>query len=87
MNAFSWILAGALIGILASRQVGGRRHLLRNVIVGASGALVGGWLAAPFLGPGTVNDTSLSLIGILAAGVAAVLLLFTAALYRDGTLK
>ena len=45
LNFLGWLLIGALIGWLASKIMHGKGGLLRNIIVGIAGAVVGGWLA------------------------------------------
>ena len=40
-----WLIIGALIGWLASKIMHGKGGLLRNIILGIAGSVVGGWLA------------------------------------------
>jgi uncharacterized membrane protein YeaQ/YmgE (transglycosylase-associated protein family) len=87
MSVVIWLFIGALVGILSSRHVAQRRELLRNVVVGAAGALIGGWLAAPYIAPGAAGEVALTLLGIAIAFGAAAVLLFAAMLYREGTIK
>jgi uncharacterized membrane protein YeaQ/YmgE (transglycosylase-associated protein family) len=87
VNAFFWLICGALVGIGASRRTRVPRHVLRNVTIGAIGGVAGGWLIAPYLGQAVANESELSIIGLVVATVGAILLLLAAALYRDGMLR
>lgn len=87
MNALFWLVCGLLAGVAASWRTRAPREVLRNVVVGAAGAVAGGWLVTPYLGHAAVQDTELSLVGVLVATAAAIILLVAAALYRQGVLR
>ena len=44
MSVIAWIFIGLLAGWLATRIMGGRGGLMRNLAVGLVGAIVGGFL-------------------------------------------
>ena len=44
MSVIAWIVIGLLAGWLATRIMGGRGGLMRNLAVGLVGAIVGGFL-------------------------------------------
>ena len=68
-----WLLIGALIGWVASKIMHGKGGLLRNIIVGIAGSVLGGWLA-DWVGIGTGNIFSFG--GFLIAVGGACLLIF-----------
>lgn len=87
MNAFFWLICGALTGIAASWRTRVPRHVLRNVTIGAIGGIAGGWLIAPYLGRGVADESELSIVGLAVATASGILLLIAAALYRQGMLR
>jgi uncharacterized membrane protein YeaQ/YmgE (transglycosylase-associated protein family) len=89
MNLIIWLVVGGLIGWVASliMKTDAQQGLLLNVIVGIVGALLGGWLLAPLVGAGTVNQGDFSLMGLLVSLGGAVILLFLVNLIRRGTPK
>lgn len=64
---------GAVVGWLASKIMGGKGGLLRNIIVGIAGSVLGGWVAS-LLGIGAVATKSFG--GFLIALGGACLLIF-----------
>ena len=44
MGIFAWIMIGLIAGWLATRITGARGGLLRNLAIGLSGAILGGFL-------------------------------------------
>ena len=74
MSLIIWILFGLLVGYLANHIMGRRRRgLLRTMIIGLLGAVLGGWLAS-LLGFGSV--TVFTLEGFIIATGGAVLLIW-----------
>lgn len=71
-NVLMWIIFGALVGWLASPEMGGsrRQSLLRDIVIGIAGAFIGGWL----LDRNASNDL-FSLPSIVTALVGAIVLL------------
>ncbi|TVP95527.1 MAG: GlsB/YeaQ/YmgE family stress response membrane protein [Acholeplasmatales bacterium] len=73
MSWLVWIIFGLLVGYIANRIMGRRRGLLRNMIIGLLGAVLGGWLAS-LAGIGSV--TAFTIEGFLIAIGGAVLLIW-----------
>ncbi len=74
LNILAWILFGALVGWVASVLMKTRRKgLLRNVVVGLVGAMLGGWIAS-FFGIGAVGDFSIE--GFVIAVLGAMLFIW-----------
>jgi uncharacterized membrane protein YeaQ/YmgE (transglycosylase-associated protein family) len=75
MGILSWIVVGLIAGWLASRVMrGGGYGLIGDIIVGAVGAVIGGFLASTLLKmPNAVNGINFS--SILVAFLGAVILL------------
>ena len=70
-----WLIIGAIIGWLASKIMHGKGGLLRNIILGIAGSVVGGWLA-DYAGIG--NGDVWSFVGFLVAiGGACLLILIS----------
>ena len=44
LQFLGWLIIGALIGWIASKIMHGKGGLLRNIILGVAGNIVGGWL-------------------------------------------
>ena len=74
MNILLWMVFGAIVGWIANILMGRkRRGLLRNMIIGLLGSVLGGWIAS------LVNIGSLqrfTVEGFLIATGGAVLLLW-----------
>ena len=74
MNILIWIIFGALVGWIASIIMKTRRSgLIRNIVVGLVGALLGGWIAT-LLGFGSVQTFTIEGFAIAIGG--AVLLIW-----------
>ncbi|MEA4869781.1 MAG: GlsB/YeaQ/YmgE family stress response membrane protein [Christensenella sp.] len=71
----SWLFIGAIIGWLASKIMHGRGGLLRNIILGIAGSVLGGWLA-DYAGIGTGNVWSFTGF-LIAIGGACVLIILS----------
>lgn len=85
MGVILWLLAGALVGWLASliMRRDGSQGFLGDILVGIVGAFIGGIL---FTG-GTINDGVISINTILVSLVGAVILLAIVNLARRGSLR
>lgn len=84
MNLIIWLVVGGVIGWIASliMKTDAQQGVLLNVVVGIIGALLGGWLLAPMLGTGTINQGDFSMSGLFVSLVGAVILLFIVNLIR-----
>ena len=69
------LFLGALIGWLASKIMHGKGGLLRNIILGVAGSVVGGWLA-DYAGIGSGNVWSFGGF-LIAVGGACILILIS----------
>lgn len=67
LNILLWLLIGALAGWLAGIIMRSRGSLIRNIILGIAGALLGGWIVSFF-----ADVTKFSIIGFLVAVGGAV---------------
>ena len=86
MNFIIWLIAGAVIGWLASKIMGtnSQQGLLLDIIVGVVGALLAGWFLSPLFGIGTINQNDFSLPALLVSLLGAVILLAIVRLFRRG---
>ncbi len=77
MNFIIWLIAGGLIGWLASivMKTNGQQGMFLNVVVGIVGAMLGGWVISPLVGVGTINQDNFSMPALLVSFVGAVILL------------
>ena len=89
INFIVWLIAGAIIGWLASRIMGtnGQQGLLLDIVVGVVGAFVAGWFLTPLFGITTINQNNFSLPALLVSLVGAILLLAVLRLFRRGGLR
>jgi uncharacterized membrane protein YeaQ/YmgE (transglycosylase-associated protein family) len=67
-----WIIFGAIVGWIASAFMGTSEGLVKDVILGIIGAVLGGWLMS-FFGKGGV--TGFNLYSFLVAVLGAVVLI------------
>jgi uncharacterized membrane protein YeaQ/YmgE (transglycosylase-associated protein family) len=84
MNIIIWLIAGALIGWVASRIMGtsGQQGLLLDIVVGVVGAVLAGWFLTPLFGVGTINQNNFSLPALLVSLLGAIILLAIVRLVR-----
>ena len=89
MNFIIWLVVGGIIGWLASMvmKTDAQQGVILNVVVGIIGAMLGGWLIAPMLGAGTINQNDFSLPGLLVSFLGAVILLAIVNLVRRGSVR
>jgi uncharacterized membrane protein YeaQ/YmgE (transglycosylase-associated protein family) len=87
MNFIIWIVIGGVLGWLASivMKTNAQQGMILNVVVGVVGALVGGWLLAPMVGTGTINQGDFSVAALVVSFVGALVLLAIVNLLRRGT--
>jgi len=89
INIILWLIVGGIIGWLASiiMKTDAQQGITLNVVVGIVGAMLGGWLLAPMLGTGTINQNNLSLTSLVVSLLGAVILLAIVNLLRRGSLR
>ena len=75
LQFLGWLIIGALIGWLASKIMKGKGGLIRNIILGSAGSVVGGWLAT-YAGVGSGNVWSIGGF-LIAVGGACILILLS----------
>ena len=58
MNLIIYLIAGAIVGYIASRimHTNSQQGLLTDIIVGVVGAFLAGYFISPLFGVGTIND-------------------------------
>ena len=64
-----------------------QQGVLVDVVVGIAGALLGGWLIAPMIGAGTINQADFSASGLMASLLGAIVLLAIVNLVRRGRMR
>jgi uncharacterized membrane protein YeaQ/YmgE (transglycosylase-associated protein family) len=84
MNYLVWIIAGAVIGWIASviMHTNSRQGLLLDIIVGIGGAFIAGLVLTPLLHIGTINQNNFSLPALLVSLGGAIILLAVVKLLR-----
>ena len=77
MNIIIYLIAGAIVGYIASMimRTNSQQGLLLDIIVGVVGAFLAGYLISPLLGVGTINN-AITLPNLLVSLVGAVILLW-----------
>ena len=77
MNILIYLIAGAIVGYVASRimKTSGQQGLLLDIVVGIAGAFLAGYFISPLLGIGTIND-AISLPTMLVTLLGSVVLLW-----------
>jgi uncharacterized membrane protein YeaQ/YmgE (transglycosylase-associated protein family) len=85
INFIIWIIAGALIGWVASliMRTNSRQGLIGDILVGIVGAFVGGYFLTPLLGVSTINQGNFSIPALLVSLGGAVILLIIFKLLRN----
>ena len=89
INFVVWLIAGAIIGWLASRMMGtdGQQGTLLDIVVGVVGAFVAGWFLTPLFGISTINQNNFSLPALLVSLMGAIILLAVVRLLRGRGLR
>jgi len=89
MNIIIWLIVGGIIGWIASMimNTNAQQGMLLNIDVGVVGSVIGGWLIAPLLGSGTLNQNDFSVKGLVASLIGAVILLAIVNLVRRGSVR
>ena len=83
MNLIIYLIAGAIVGYIASRimKTNSQQGMLIDILVGVVGAFVAGYFISPLLGVGTIND-AVTIPTMLVTLVGAVVLLWVVKLIR-----
>jgi uncharacterized membrane protein YeaQ/YmgE (transglycosylase-associated protein family) len=89
MNFIIWLIVGGLIGWVASKimNTDAQQGIILNIVVGVIGSMLGGWLIAPLVGAGTINQSDFSLAGLFVSLVGAVILLAIVNLFKRGKVR
>lgn len=83
MNIIIYLIAGAIVGYVASRimRTSGQQGLLLDIVVGVLGAFLAGYFISPLLGVGTIND-AITIPTLLVTLLGSVILLAIVKLFR-----
>jgi len=89
MNFIIWLIAGAVIGWVASvlMRTNSQQGLLLDIVVGIVGAFFAGYLLSPFFGVGTINQRDFSMPALLVSLGGAIILLAVVNLFRRGRVR
>ena len=89
MNLILWLIAGAVIGWLASRIMGtnSQQGLLLDIVVGVVGAVLAGWFLTPLFGVSTINQNNFSIPALLVSLLGAIVMLAIVKLFQRGGLR
>jgi uncharacterized membrane protein YeaQ/YmgE (transglycosylase-associated protein family) len=76
MNLIIYLIAGAIVGYIASRimHTNSQQGLILDIVVGIAGAFLAGYFISPLLGVGTIND-AISFPTLLVSLLGSVVLL------------
>jgi uncharacterized membrane protein YeaQ/YmgE (transglycosylase-associated protein family) len=85
INFIVWLIAGALVGWVASliMRTNKRQGLIADIAIGIVGAFVGGIILSPLFHVSTINESNFSLPALLVSLGGAVLLLVLFKLLRS----
>jgi uncharacterized membrane protein YeaQ/YmgE (transglycosylase-associated protein family) len=83
-NFIVWLIAGGIIGWVASSLMHTREGLLMNIVVGIVGAFIAGLVLTPMLGIGTINQNNFSLPALIVSLLGAIALLAVVSVLRGG---
>ena len=89
INFIVWIIAGAIIGWIASKVMGtnAQQGTLLDIIVGVVGAFIAGLVLTPLFGISTINQNNFSLPALLVSLLGAIILLAVVKFIRRGGLS
>jgi uncharacterized membrane protein YeaQ/YmgE (transglycosylase-associated protein family) len=84
MNFVIWLIAGAVVGWVASiiMKTNGRQGLVLDIVVGVVGAFLAGYFLTPFFGIATINQNDFSVPALLVSLLGAVILLAVVRLFN-----
>lgn len=77
MNLIIYLIAGAIVGYVASRvmHTNSQQGPIMDIVVGVIGAFLAGYFISPLLGVGTIND-AITLPTMLVTLIGAIVLLW-----------
>lgn len=77
MNLIIYLIAGAIVGYVASRimHTNGQQGVLLDIVVGVIGAFIAGYFISPLLKVGTIND-AITLPTMLVTLLGSIVLLW-----------
>jgi uncharacterized membrane protein YeaQ/YmgE (transglycosylase-associated protein family) len=77
MNLIIYLIAGAIVGYIASRimHTNSQQGLILDIVVGVVGAFIAGFFISPLLGIGTIND-AITIPTMLVTLIGSVVLLW-----------
>jgi uncharacterized membrane protein YeaQ/YmgE (transglycosylase-associated protein family) len=77
MNLIIYLIAGAIVGYIASRimHTNSQQGLILDIVVGVVGAFLAGYFISPLLGVGTIND-AITLPTMLVTLLGAIVLIW-----------
>jgi len=77
MNLIIYLIAGAIVGYVASRimNTNSQQGTMMDIVVGVVGALLAGYFLSPLFGIGTIND-AITLPTMLVTLLGSVILLW-----------
>jgi uncharacterized membrane protein YeaQ/YmgE (transglycosylase-associated protein family) len=85
MNFIIWLIAGAVVGYVASiiMKTNGRQGLVLDIVVGVVGAFLAGYFLTPFFGISTINQNNFSVPALLVSLLGSVILLAIVRLFNS----
>lgn len=89
MNVVVWLIAGGIIGWLASliMRTAAQQGIVLNVVVGIVGAFIGGWLIGPLVGAPSIHSGAITLPSFLVSLLGAIILLAIVNLFNRGRVR
>jgi uncharacterized membrane protein YeaQ/YmgE (transglycosylase-associated protein family) len=88
-NLTAWLIVGSVTGWLACVLLETKTQSLvvLNVLAGATGAILGGWVLSPLVGSATGNQPDFSVSALLTAFVGAAVFLGAIHYFRRGAAR
>jgi uncharacterized membrane protein YeaQ/YmgE (transglycosylase-associated protein family) len=85
INFIIWIIAGGVIGWLASliMKTNSRQGMIADIVVGIVGAFLGGYFLSPLFNISTINESNYSIPALLVSLGGAIILLAISKLFRN----
>jgi uncharacterized membrane protein YeaQ/YmgE (transglycosylase-associated protein family) len=85
MNLIIYLIAGAIVGYIASRimHTNSQQGLVLDIVVGVVGAFVAGYFLSPLFGVGTIND-AITIPTMLVSLLGSIILLAVVNFFQRG---